>query len=93
MATKVHAAPQIQSRPQTANGTLQKYIQRLTNLIIHTTDANPISVTCKVTIILFIRHLNKDIKKQVAGTKNIQTLRHGMILAQTGEIKFKSKMI
>ena len=75
VATKVHTATQIHSRPQAAKETLQEYIQRITNLVIHATAAAPTSVTCKVTTILFIRHLfNEEIMKQVAGTKNIQTL-------------------
>ena len=45
---------------------------------------------CHVTIILFTRHFDKDIKKHIAGTKSIQTLRHAMILAQEVEIKLKS---
>ena len=60
------------------------------DLIIHATGADPTSVTWQVVIILFIRHLfNKEIKKQVVGTKNIQTLRHAMTLAQEAEIKLK----
>ena len=72
LATKVHAATQIYFRPQAANETLQEYIQRYTDLVIHATGADLTSVTCQVTIILFIRHFfNKEIKKQVAGAKNI----------------------
>ena len=42
---------------------------------------------CQVTIV-FIRHLfNKDIKKQVLGAKDIQTLRHAITLAVEEEIK------
>ena len=82
VTTKVHVATQIHSRPKTANETLQEYIQRLTDLIIHATSTDPTSVTCQVTIILFIRHLFKrEIKKQVADAKNIQILRHTMTLA------------
>ena len=47
-------------------------------------------MTHQVTIILFIRHLfNKEIKKQVACAKNVQTLRHAMTLAQEAYTKLK----
>ena len=86
VASKLHAA-NFHSRPWTSNETLQEYIIRITDLVIHVTDAYPTSVNCQVTIILFIRHLfNKEIKKQVAGAKNIQTLRHAMTLAQELQI-------
>ena len=76
--TKVYATTQIHYRVQAANETLLVYIQRFTDLVIHATGAHPTSVMCQVTIIPFIRHLfNKEIKKQVAGTKNIQTLCFG----------------
>ena len=59
--------------------------------IQHATGSDPTSVTCQVTIILFIVHLfNKEIKKQVAGAKNNLTLRHAMTLAQEVEINSKS---
>ena len=70
--------------------TFEDYIQRFTDLVIHTTGTDSTSVPCQVTIILYIRHLfMKKIKKQVAGAKNIQTLRHAMILAQEAQIKLK----
>ena len=62
---------QIHSKAHTANGTLQEYTQRFTDLVIHAMDADPTTVTCQVTVILFIRHLFN--KKEVGGTKNIQT--------------------
>ena len=69
MASK-HAATEIHSRTQTANETLQKYIQSFTDLAIHVTGADPTSVTYQVTSILFIRYLfNCEIKKQVASIK------------------------
>ena len=72
VATKVHAATQIHSRPQAANELLQEYIPRFTDLVIHSTGTEPTSGTCQVTIILCIRHLfDKEIKKQVTGTENI----------------------
>ena len=55
VATQVHAAIQMYSRLQVANGTLQEYIQRFTDLVIHATGAEPTLVTCQVTIILFVR--------------------------------------
>ena len=59
-------------------------------MVIHTTGADSTSVTCQVTKILLIRHhFNKEIRKQVAGAKNIQTLRHAITLAQEAEIKLK----
>ena len=59
-------------------------------MVIHVTVADPTSVTYQVAIILFIRHLfNKEIKKQIASAKNIQTLRHTMTIAQETEIKPK----
>ena len=63
----VHAATQIHSRPQIANETLQGYIKRFTDLVIHATGADSTLVTSQVTIILFIRHLlNKEINKFLA---------------------------
>ena len=57
---------------------------------MHTTGADPTSVTCHVTIILFIRHLfEMEIKKKAAGRKNIQLLRHAITLGQEAEIKLK----
>ena len=90
MATKMHAATWIHSCLQSANKTLLEHVQRFTDLVVHTTGTDPTPVTCQVTIVLFIRHLfNKEIRKHVAGTKTIQTLRHAMTLAQETEIKWK----
>ena len=89
-SNKCPTGTQIHSWPQAANETLQEYIQRLTNLVIHATGADPSSVTYQVTIILFIKHLfSKEIKKQVAGTKIIQTFRHARTPALETEIKLK----
>ena len=52
MATKVHAATQIHSRPKATNETLQEYIQRFAEVVICVTVADPTSVTSQVTIIL-----------------------------------------
>ena len=46
VATTVHAATHIHSRLEAANETLQEYIMQLTNLVIHATGADPISVSC-----------------------------------------------
>ena len=63
---------------------------QFTDLVIHVTCSEPTSVTCQVPIILFITQVfNKEIKKQVAGAKNIQMLRYAMMLAQEAEIKLK----
>ena len=67
VAIKVHAATQIYSRPQTADDILKEHILQFTDLIIHATGTDLTSLTCHITIILFIRHLfNKEIKKEVA---------------------------
>ena len=67
----MHVDTQIHSRPHAAIDTLQEYIQRFTDLVIHATVASYTSVPCQVNI-LFNRHLfNKEIKKQVAGGKVI----------------------
>ena len=58
--------------------------------MICTTGADPISVTCQVTIIPFIGHLiNKELKNQGAGTKKILTVMHAMTLSQEAEIMLK----
>ena len=58
----MHAAIRIHSRPHAVNETLQEYIQRVTDLVIHTTGTDPTVVICQVIIVLFIRHLfNKEI--------------------------------
>ena len=55
---------------------------------MHATGVDATAVTCQVNVILFIRHhFSKEIKKQVAGTRNIQTLRYAMTVAQEAEIK------
>ena len=69
---------------------LQEYIQRFIGLIIDATGTHPTSVTCQVTIVVFIRHLlNKGIKRQGTGAKTTQTLKHAMTLFQ--EVKTKPK--
>ena len=94
VATKVHAATEIQSRQHAVNEILLGYIQRFTGLVIHATHAEHSSATCQVTVILLIRHhFNKETKKQIAGMKNIQTLRHAMALAQEAEIKLKNMKV
>ena len=78
------------SQAQAANETVQEYIPRCSDLVIHTTGTDPTVVTCQVTIVLFIRYLfNKKIKKQVAEVNTIQTVRHTVTLVQDAEIKFK----
>ena len=73
VATKIHAATQIHSRPQTADETSQEHNQRFTELVRHATRADSTSVTCQVTIILFIKHLfSTEIKKQSAGIKALK---------------------
>ena len=57
IATNMHVAIRIHSRPQTTNETLQECIQRFTDLAIQNKGADPSRVTCQVTIKLFIRHL------------------------------------
>ena len=75
VATKMHAATQILSRPQARN----ENIHRFTNWVIQATGTDPTAVACQVTIVLFIRCLlNKEIKKQVAGAKMTQTIRLAM---------------
>ena len=94
VALNVPAAAQNHSRPQAAKETLQEYIQRFTDFMICATCVDPTSVTCQVTIILFIRQLfNKEIKKLVAAAKNIETLRHASALAQDTAIKRKSMKV
>ena len=59
-------------------------------MVIKATGTDDTAIACQVTIVFFIRHLfNKEIQKQVAGAKSIQTLGHAMTLAQESEIKFK----
>ena len=92
VATKMHSTTWIYSRPQATNETLQEYIWRFTDLV-QATSTDPTAIKCQVTIFLVIRHLYlKKSKKQVAGAKTIQTLRHTLTLAQEAEIKFKKKM-
>ena len=80
----------IHCRPQATNETKQENIQRFDDLVIQAIDTDPTAVTCLIAIILFIRYIfNKEIKKQVAGTQSIQTLRHAMILVKEAEIKLK----
>ena len=75
MATKVQAATQIQSRPQAVNETLQEYIQQFTDFVIHAIGEDPTLDSCQVIIILLIIYVfNKEIKKQVTGMKNDQTI-------------------
>ena len=51
--------------------------------MIHVTDAERTSTTWYIINIVFIRHLfNREIKKQGATTKNIQTLSYAMTLTQ-----------
>ena len=84
----MHTATRIYSRYQAANETMQEYIQRFTDLVPHGTD--PTVVTCKVTIVLSIRHLfNKEINKEVCGTRTVQTLRFAMTLDPELEIKLE----
>ena len=49
VVTNVHVATQIHSRFHLVNETSQKYIQQFTDLVIHSTGADPTSVTCQVT--------------------------------------------
>ena len=78
------------SRLQSANETLKENIQQFTALVMHITGEDSTSVTCQIIIVLFIRHLfNKEIRKQVAKAKNMQTLRHAMILVKEAEINSK----
>ena len=62
LATKVHTTTEIHSQHQAADETLQECIQIFTDLVIHTRGADPTSVTCQVTFILFI-HENLPIRK------------------------------
>ena len=79
IATKIYVTTRIRSRTQAANETLQEYKQGFTDFVIQTTTMDPTAVTCQVTILLFSRHLfNKEIEKQVTGTKTIQNQRHDM---------------
>ena len=51
---------------------------------------DPTAVICQVTIVFLMRYaFYKEIKKQVAGAKTIQTLRHTMALVHETEIKLK----
>ena len=68
LTTKKCAATKIHCRPQAVEETLQRYIQRFTDLVIQVMGTNSIAVTCWVTTVLFIRHLfNNELRKQVAG--------------------------
>ena len=90
VATKIHAATWIHSQPQSANETLQEYIQIFAYLLIHATGIDSTAGFFPSNHILFIKYIfNKEIKKEVAGAKTIQTLRHAMTLAQEAEIKLK----
>ena len=71
VATKMHAATRIHSRPQVASETPQEYIQRFTDLVLQAVGTNSTPVTCQVAIILLIRHFNKEIRKPMTETKTI----------------------
>ena len=60
---KVHVTTWIHSRHHAAYETLLEYIQRFTNLVIQAICTDPTTVTCQVTLVLFIKHLfNKETK-------------------------------
>ena len=62
--------------------------------MIHETGADPTLVTYQVTILLFKRHLfSKEIKKEVVGAKNIESVRHARTLVQEKETKLESMKV
>ena len=74
MATKIYAAIW-----NAANETLQEYIQKFTDLVIHAAGTGPTAVTCQVIIVLFIRHLpKKEIIKQIVRAELMQTVKYAM---------------
>ena len=90
VATQMHVATKNHSTPESASETLQKYIHQFIDLVTLATGQDPTSITCQVIIVSFIRQcFNKEIKKQVTETKNIQTLKHTMTLAEEARLSRK----
>ena len=85
----MHAAMNL-LRKQHAKKSLQDYIAYWTDMCHQSMKHNPTTIDNKLVIILFIKNLyNKDIRKRVAGTTNVNTLLDTFKTVQWNLLKLK----